>query len=79
MNEQAPQSDSDKPGPRPFRSEPKLELCRAKKAGFGDYVDCLTFSPERCLHSLRFGDGHLCLHPGRQEIANRTRELLGGD
>lgn len=78
MNEPGPHGNSGMPdGENPFRTEPDLERCRAKDAGFGNYVDCLTPCPERCLYSLVFGEGHLCLHPARHQIVSRTKSSSG--
>lgn len=60
------------PGVIPKRELPDLDKCRAKWAGFGDYADCKVSRPEQCLYSLRFGDGHLCLHHQRAEIVARS-------
>jgi hypothetical protein len=51
-----------------------LPACRAKPAGFGDYVDCLVARPGRCRFALAFGEGYLCRHPARHEIVARTRD-----
>ena len=59
--------------PAPPRGEPDLSRCNAKPAGFGDYVDCLVLKPESCLHALSFGDGHLCRHAERHQIAARSK------
>lgn len=59
--------------PAPQRVEPDLSRCSAKPAGFGDYVDCMVLKPEVCLHALSFGDGHLCRHPERHQIAARSK------
>jgi hypothetical protein len=59
--------------PAPQRGEPDLSQCHAKPAGFGDYVDCMVLKPEVCLHALSFGDGHLCRHPERHQIAARSK------
>lgn len=59
--------------PAPMRGEPDLSLCRARPAGFGDYVDCMVLKPECCLHALSFGDGHLCRHSERHQIVARTK------
>ena len=59
----------------PVRGEPDVSLCRAKAAGFGDYVDCMVSKPEMCLFALRFGAGHLCRHPERQEFVLKTKTL----
>ena len=72
-----PNSESGSSGMKPTRREPNLELCRAKPAGFGDYVDCLTTNPHICRHSLAFGEGHLCLHPTRTQIVGRTKNGPG--
>lgn len=56
-----------------FLGEPDLTQCRAKPAGFGDYVDCLATKPECCRYALRFGDGHLCQHDERHNIAARPK------
>ena len=58
--------------PAAGRTEPNLALCRARHAGFGDYVDCLVKHPERCRYALAFGEGHLCLHPERHQIVAHT-------
>lgn len=52
---------------------PNPATCRAKPAGFGDYVDCLTESVWRCPYALSFGGSHLCLHPKRNWIVNNTK------
>ena len=52
---------------------PDGAVCRAKAAGFGDYVDCLVEGPSSSPHALGFGRNHLCLHPRRGEIAARTQ------
>lgn len=54
------------------KGSPNLQLCRAKPAGFGDYVDCLSAKPECCAFALSFGNGFLCRHAERQQIAART-------
>lgn len=59
-------------GTGPQRMVPDLKQCRARLAGFGDYVDCLRDRPERCMFSLPFGRGHLCLHDRRWAIATGT-------
>lgn len=46
--------------------------CRAKAAGFGDYVDCLAAKPECCIFALSFADGFLCRHAERQRIVAQT-------
>lgn len=51
------------------RTFPNLAACRAKFAGFGDYVDCLTECGYRCCYALDFGGTYLCFHPERQSIA----------
>lgn len=56
------------------RGAPNLPSCRAKPAGFGDYVDCLAARPEQCLFALAFGEGYLCQHPARRDIVARTRD-----
>lgn len=63
--------------PAPPRGEPDLSRCNAKPAGFGDYVDCMVLKPEFCLHALSFGDGHLCRHPERHQIAARSKASGG--
>jgi hypothetical protein len=55
------------------RGLPDLNQCRAKWAGFGEYVDCQVAKPERCIFSLQFGDGYLCLHTQRAEIVARSQ------
>lgn len=47
--------------------------CRAKSAGFGDYVDCLTEHGHSCHYALSFGGGYLCRHPDCQRIAENTK------
>jgi hypothetical protein len=54
------------------RGYPDLKHCRAKAAGFGDYVDCLSAKPECCVFALSFGDGFLCRHAERQRIVAQT-------
>jgi hypothetical protein len=56
------------------RTPPNLQICRAKPAGFGDYVDCLVARPGRCLFALAFGEGYLCRHPARHDIVARTHD-----
>ena len=74
MNEPRPGNASANHGrPVPIRGEPDLNLCRAKLAGFGDYVDCQVLNPSGCLHALGFGGGHLCLHPERHQIVARAK------
>lgn len=58
-----------KPSPRGY---PDLPTCRAKAAGFGDYVDCLSARPESCIFALSFADGFLCRHAERQQIVAQT-------
>jgi hypothetical protein len=52
---------------------PSTTSCRAKFAGFGDYVDCLTECGYRCCYALDFGGTYLCFHPERQSIAERSK------
>ena len=74
MNKLSPVETSNKHNrPAPSRSEPDLDSCRAKVAGFGDYVDCQVLNPAACIHALSFAEGHLCLHPERNEIVARTK------
>ena len=57
---------------------PGAGVCRAKPAGFGDYVDCLTESSHRCDYALKFGGNYLCLHPDRQRIVEKTKHRPNG-
>ena len=52
---------------------PDAGVCRAKPAGFGNYVDCLTESSHRCQYAVKFGDNYLCRHPDRQRIVEKTK------
>ena len=52
--------------------EPNSPDCRAKKAGFGDYVDCLVESSRACSFALPFANGFLCRHPNNLQIAARS-------
>jgi hypothetical protein len=63
-------------GPDVARTLPDVTVCRAKPAGFGDYVSCLVVVPNECIYALAFAEGHLCLHPERKLIAQRTRASL---
>jgi radical SAM superfamily enzyme with C-terminal helix-hairpin-helix motif len=56
------------------RVTPNGPECVAKSAGFGDYVDCLVEPARCCEFALRFGHGHLCRHPARNDIAIRTAD-----
>lgn len=62
------------PSNRNQRMPPNLQNCRAKLAGFGDYVDCLVARPGQCLFALAFGEGYLCRHPTRHDIVARTHD-----
>jgi citrate lyase beta subunit len=56
-----------------------LSGCRARRSGFGDYVDCLSEFSSQCQHALAFGYGKLCRHPDRFEIVARTEAgRIGG-
>jgi len=55
------------------RVEPNSDECKAKKSGFGDYVDCLVDPAKRCHFALGFGGGALCRHSARLQIALRTK------
>jgi hypothetical protein len=57
--------------PRPRLPDPSI--CRAKHAGFGDYVGCLVQGPHWCPHGLNFAGGLLCLHPDRDQIIAWTK------
>jgi len=71
--------ETPSPGSGATRRPPNFKLCRAKLAGFGDYVDCMVAKPEQCIFSLAFGDSYLCLHSKRRDIAARTdAEQSGG-
>jgi hypothetical protein len=59
------------------RALPDPEICRAKHAGFGDYVDCQVPNPDRCIYALSFGGSYFCLHPERFEIVARTESDPG--
>ena len=65
------------PIPGTSRGSPNLQLCRAKLAGFGDYVDCLSARPECCVFALSFGNGFLCRHADRHQIVARTNGTRG--
>jgi len=52
--------------------EPDTAKCRAKKAGFGGYVDCLAEQSQNCSYALPFANGFLCRHPENLQIALRT-------
>jgi len=62
---------SSEPGPE--RKLPDPAICRAKRAGFGDYADCLVHLPVECGYALRFGEGYFCQHPQRADIIARTK------
>jgi hypothetical protein len=61
------------PTPMPKRKLPDVAICRAKRAGFGNYVDCLLDRPFECLYVLGFGRDFLCMHPTAQDIVARTK------
>ena len=61
-----------RPGSRSALREPDISLCRAKRSGLRDHVDCLMEYPGRCPHSLNFGSCCFCVHPRRKEIAANT-------
>lgn len=64
----------------PFLQEhvlPDPAICRAKGAGFANYVDCRVASPHQCPHALAFGFGFFCQHPQRLEMARHTEALQG--
>ena len=52
--------------------------CRAKRAGFGDYVICLENPPHDCGYAMHMGDDYLCLHPHHLEFAIQTEADLRG-
>ncbi|MBI5386982.1 MAG: hypothetical protein HZA90_20100 [Verrucomicrobia bacterium] len=56
----------------PAQVLPAPAICRARGAGFGDYVDCLVEPPFKCPHALGFGYAFLCQHPQRSEIVEHT-------
>jgi hypothetical protein len=70
MSRQTPRNNAQ---PAALSGEPDLSRCRAKLAGFGDYVDCLVARPEYCRYALQFGDSHLCQHAERHNIAARPQ------
>ena len=54
---------------------PDARVCRAKNSGlaaYPTYADCLVNDPIECRFALRFGRGHLCQHPERKAIINRS-------
>jgi hypothetical protein len=57
---------------------PDTAICRARRSGFGDYVDCLVKAPAVCCHALKFGHGYLCLHPQSLDIVARTQAGQSG-
>ena len=59
----------------PGRLQPNGPDCRARDAGFGDYIDCLVSPDLACSFGLPFGNGRLCMHPARAEIVARTLKL----
>jgi hypothetical protein len=58
--------------PKPERKLPDPAICRARRAGFGDYADCLVDAPQSCPYALSFGYRYLCQSPERAEIITRT-------
>ena len=68
-----PEERSNRTRPMPVRKLPDVAICRAKRSGFGGYVDCLVDRPHECLFSLPFRSGRLCIHPTREDILARTK------
>jgi hypothetical protein len=52
-----------------------IEKCNAKVLA-GDLIRCLSAQQvQLCTFALPFGEGHLCKHPRRKEIAANTKPL----
>lgn len=64
--------DGESARPKAVQFQPNGTACRAKSAGFGDYVDCLVASHLACEYALNFANGRLCLHDARWKIVART-------
>ena len=62
-------------GHTPVQKLPDPAICRGKRAGFGDFVDCLVATPRGCAYALPFGNGYLCENPARNEIVALTVAL----
>jgi hypothetical protein len=69
----APKGKADGSEPKLWRKLPDLAICRARRAGFGDYVVCLVPLPVECEYALPFGYEYFCLHPEHEEIIARTK------
>ena len=66
-------NEEPKNGKRPARVLPDPAICRARRRGFGDYVECLVDAPRKCRHALGLGHDFFCMHPQWKEIAARTK------
>jgi hypothetical protein len=53
---------SDKPELSPAGKLPDIPVCRTKKAGFGNYYECLVKFPHTCQWALSFAGIYLCLN-----------------
>jgi hypothetical protein len=70
---ESPKEKEDGAEPKPRRKLPDAAICRAKPAGFGNYVNCLVELPVECKYSLPFGYEYFCLHPERMDIVAQTK------
>lgn len=67
-----PNQDGRRPEPKPARKLPDAAICQARRAGFGDYVDCLVDHPYECHYAGAFGFGWFCHNPESAAIIART-------
>jgi len=62
------------PGPGHGASQPIGADCRAGSlGGIEGFAECLTERPANCKFLFRYGQGHFCTHPKREEIVARTQ------
>jgi hypothetical protein len=70
---ETPEGKEDGSEPKLLRKLADAAICRARHAGFGNYVDCLVDLPTECKYALSFGYGYFCKHPERDQIVARTK------
>jgi len=71
-DDKKPNADITGSGTPPSATPPNRYNCRAKHAGFGNYVVCLEPPPHHCGYALSMGDEYLCLHPHSGQFAADT-------
>src|SRR6266536_5458159 len=67
-----PNEDGNQSEANLARTLSDTSICRAKRSGFGDYVDCLADARYNCAHGLACHGDYFCRHPEREKIIART-------